>query len=111
MDQFTQLCVWEGTSMGSSTAEEFEAFILNQFNTRVKFAEEVTTLPSLDESGNAIPDTGGRTDLFFYAHSDDLGGFAIQRLQAGIRWWEDVIGNGSGVLYTEEILEKYPTTW
>jgi len=29
----------------------------------------------------------------------------------GIRWWEDVLGNGGGNLYTEEFLEKYPKGW
>jgi hypothetical protein len=29
----------------------------------------------------------------------------------GIRWWEDVLSNGGGVLYKEEVLIKYPKTW
>jgi hypothetical protein len=29
----------------------------------------------------------------------------------GIKWWEDVLGNGNGVLYSQEVLEKYPKTW
>ena len=29
----------------------------------------------------------------------------------GIRWWEDVLGNGNGKLYSSEVLEKYNKTW
>jgi hypothetical protein len=32
-------------------------------------------------------------------------------LLVGIKWWEDVLGNGNGVLYPENILEKYEKTW
>ena len=44
-------------------------------------------------------------------HSADIGKFAVPRLKAGIRWWEDVLANGGGPLYGEEILKKYPVTW
>ena len=42
---------------------------------------------------------------------DDIGKFAVPRLQMGIRWWEDVLGNGASNLYTEEFLEKYKKSW
>jgi hypothetical protein len=29
----------------------------------------------------------------------------------GVRWWEDVLGNGNGKLYPTEILKKYNKTW
>jgi len=50
-------------------------------------------------------------DLFFYIADKDISKFAVPRLQMGIRWWEDVLGNGNGKLYPREILEKYPKTW
>jgi hypothetical protein len=37
--------------------------------------------------------------------------FAVPRLQIGIRWWEDVLGNGGGELYPEFVLAKYPKIW
>jgi hypothetical protein len=37
--------------------------------------------------------------------------FAIPRLNMGIRWYEDVLGNGGDKLYPTEILEKYEKTW
>ena len=40
-----------------------------------------------------------------------MGKFAVKRLSMGIRWWEDVLGNGNGKLYSSEILEKYSKTW
>lgn len=115
MENFSQLCVWEGTILESPekkiTFEEFENWISENFNgVRIKMMEEIKTLPDV-ENGNVVPETGGRNDLFFYVHDDDVQKFAIPRLQAGIRWWEDVLGNGNGVLYPQEVLDRYPKTW
>jgi hypothetical protein len=111
-NQFTQLCVWPATIIGQENADEFETFFKDEFNVRVKYLTEVKTLPDLDKNGNAEPDTGGRNDAFFYVHSEDIGGFAVKRLQMGIRWWEDVIKyNDNSHLYNEEFINQYPPTW
>jgi len=101
---YKQLCVWPGTMLGDGTPEQFEQFIQEQFGVRIKFVEEVVTNP-----GNG--GEGGRHDLFFYVHNNDAGKFAVPRLQAGIKWWEDVIGNKSHTIYPREVIEKYPKTW
>lgn len=112
MENYSQLCVWPGTLVGPTEAEEFERFMLETFNARVKYHTEVTTLPDLDESGAIMEDTGGRNDLFFYVHDDDVPHFAVPRLQAGIRWWEDVVGyNDNRHLYTEDFINAHPLSW
>ncbi len=109
---YTQLCVWPGCVLGESTPAEFEKFFLDEMNTRVKYHTEVETLPDLDKAGNPVPESGGRNDLFFYVHTDDLGHFAVPRLKMGIRWWEDVVGyNDNSHLYTKEFLNAHPLTW
>jgi len=109
---YTQLCVWPGTTLGESAPQDLEQFFLDEMKTRVKYKCEVLTNPDLDESGNAIPESGGRTDLFFYVHADDIAHFAVPRLQMGIRWWEDVVGyNDNSHLYSTEFLEANPLTW
>jgi len=105
-DNFTQLCVWPSTIVGGKV-DEFVAFMKENFGARVRFDQEVKTLPDM-EDGQPVPETGGRIDVFFYVHKEDLAKFALSRLTAGIRWWEDVLGNGGGVLYSQEILDKYP---
>lgn len=108
---FTQLCVWPGTVLGDSTPKDLEDFFLNEMGVRVKYHTEVETLPDV-ENGKAVPDTGGRNDLFFFVHSEDITKFAIPRLQMGIRWWEDVIVyNDNKHLYTDQFLEANPPTW
>ena len=104
--EFNQLCVWPGTVVGNSkkVQKDFIKFFKDEMGVTVKYETEVKTLA--DETG-----PGGRNDLFFYIADDDIGKFAIPRLSMGIRWWEDVLGNGGGNLYTEEFLEKYPKTW
>ena len=109
---FTQLCVWPGTVLGDSTPADLEQFFLDELNTSIKYHTEVKTQPDLDGNGQPILDTGGRNDLFFYVHSDDIGHFAVPRLSMGIRWWEDVVGyNDNSHLYTTEFLNAHPLTW
>ena len=112
MENFKQLCVWPGTELGDSKPNDLEKFFLDEMNVRVKYHTEVTTLPDIDENG--IPDfnTGGRNDLFFYVHDQDIANFAVPRLKMGIRWWEDVVGyNNNSHLYTPEFLDANPLTW
>jgi hypothetical protein len=106
MENYNQLCVWEGTLVGEDLINDFEKFFNEEMGVRVKFSEEVKTLPTPYEEG-----TGGRNDVFFYIHDEDVMKFAVPRMTMGIRWWEDVLGNGNGVLYPESCLAKYPKTW
>ena len=105
-EPYTQLCVWRGTTLGDKTPEDFEADMGEMFEARIKFAEAVTTLPCPEKG-----EEGGRCDLFFYIHTEDIPKFAVPRLACGIRWWEDVLGNGYGYQYPPEVLKKYPKTW
>lgn len=106
MEKFNQLCVWSGTLVGEDLINDFEKFMLEDVGARVKYEAEIKTLPT-----DGDPETGGRNDLFFYVHDDDIMKFSVPRLGMGIRWWEDVLGNGGGVLYPQEVLTKYPKTW
>ena len=105
--EFNQLCVWPGTVVGKDEITALEAFFKDEMGVTIKYETEVKTLP--DTPG--CTETGGRNDVFFYIADDDISKFAIPRLSMGIRWWEDVLGNGNGKLYPIEILEKYEKTW
>jgi len=95
---FVQVCVWEGTLVateGKETTpekiEEFEAFFVERFGTRVQYIAEIKTGPNIDGHGNPVKGTGGRNDVFFSVHEEDVGKFAVPRLTVGIRWIEDVL--------------------
>jgi hypothetical protein len=103
-DGFRQVCVWPGTLVGQEHVQEFEQFILEQLGTRVQYLEEVTTAPDRN-NGYPVEGTGGRNDVLFAVHDDDIGRFAVPRLNYGMRWLEDVYGNGHGDLYPERIAE------
>ena len=112
MKKYNQLCVWPATVVGKDDIKELENFFKDDMGVRIKYKTEVLTNPDLDEDGNEIPDTGGRNDLFFYVHDDDIGKFAVPRLSMGIRWYEDVVSYNDGAyLYSESFLEENPITW
>ena len=97
---------------GKDDVKDLENFFKDEMGVRVKYKTEVLTNPDLDEDGNEVPDTGGRNDLFFYVHDDDIGKFAVPRLSMGIRWYEDVVSYNDGAyLYSEDFLEENPITW
>ena len=105
--KFNQLCVWPGTVVGKDEITALEAFFKDEMGVTIKYETEVKTLPDTPE----CTETGGRNDLFFYIADDDIGKFAVPRLSMGIKWYEDVLGNGGGKLYPTEVLEKYEKTW
>ena len=109
-DQFNQLCVMEGTLFPEGGVDEFHKFFEDEMGVRVKFENQIKTLPDMKD-GEPVPETGDRNDLFFYIHDDDIGKFSVPRLSMGIKWWEDVLLNGNGKLYDEDVLNAYPTTW
>ncbi len=109
-NHFTQLCCWPGTFVGIGGIKKFESEMESEMGVRVKYAEEVVTFPDYN-NGYGAKDTGGRNDLLFYIHSEDIPKFAVPRLGLGIRWWEDVIRNVDANIYPAEITNKYQRTW
>lgn len=102
---FEKVCVWPGTIVGEEKIAEFEAWMLSDLHTRVQYLEEVATAPNRD-GRHPIEGTGGRNDLFFAVHNDDVMKFALPRLKLGIRWIEDVYSNGDGAfLYPRRIAQ------
>jgi|APSaa5957512576_1039674.scaffolds.fasta_scaffold04498_8 hypothetical protein len=98
VEGFSQVCVWRGTEMGDQSPKNFEDFIENQFGVRAQFLECVITAPG--QGGE-----GGRSDLMFAIHEEDISKFAVPRLSWGISWIEDVYANGGGALYPDRIAE------
>jgi hypothetical protein len=105
---FEQVCIWSGTTVGADMVAEFEAFVMDKLGTRVQYLEEVLTAPDY-ANGFPVEGTGGRNDVLFAVHRDDIAKFAVPRFQYGMRWIEDVYGNGHGALYPERVAEYQ--TW
>lgn len=104
-DGFTQVCVWPGCLV-EGDVKGFLKFLRDELGVRAQYLEEMDTGPDRDGDGGPVRDTGGRNDVFFAVHDDDLsGGFAVQRLAIGIRWIEDVLaeGNYSSPIYPERV--------
>ena len=107
---YSQVLVWSGTVIGDTPVKEFNKFFKDEFGVRVNFIEEIVTSPDLDEKGFPIEGTGGRHDVFFSIHEDDIPKFAVSRfkLHSHPRWIEDVYANGGGKLYPEDV-QNYKT--
>ena len=85
---FTQVCVWPACVVGAEGVAEFETSLASHMGVRIKYLEEIVTEPG--DGGE-----GGRNDLFFALHSEDVGKFAVPRLQMGIRWIENVLSKAN----------------
>ena len=105
LPDYTQVCVFPGLIVDENKIEEFTDQIKEVFDTRVQYLETILTKPDLDDPEN----TGGRSDVFFAVHQDDIAKFAVRRLQYGIRWIEDVLSKANGYhlnpLYPEYVKE------
>jgi len=89
---FGQVCVWQGTDLKEEDVHMFVDYFMKN-GWRVQFLETIVTVPDRDNLDYEIAGTGGRRDVFFAIHNDDIVKFAIPRLQMGIRWIEDVLDN------------------
>ena len=92
LPNYTQVCVFPGLLVDEDKIQEFIDQIKEVFDTRVQYLETILTKPDVDDPEN----TGGRSDVFFAVHQDDIGKFAVKRLQYGIRWIEDAMSNING---------------
>lgn len=113
LENYGQVCVWpaclvvQDENTRDQEITEFIEIMKEKMNVHVQYLEEIKTLPDLDENEKPIPNTGGRNDLFFAVHKDDIMHFSIPRLQIGIRWIEDVLakGNYRSPIYPERVFE------
>ena len=111
-NNFQQLCVMQGVIVKESEIEDFENFFAKEMGVRIKYHTQVKTNPYKDKNRKNIPETGGRNDVMFYIHKDDVVSFAVKRMGMGIRWWEDVVKYNNGAyLYSKEFLKSHPATW
>lgn len=89
---YSQVVQWPGTTVGTENIEMFEAFLQDALAIRAKYICEVLTAPDYKD-GMPVEGTGGRSDVYFGVHEDDIGSFALARFQFGMRWVDDVIAN------------------
>ena len=103
-DNFKQVCVWPGTIVGADNVSDFEQFMLDDLGVRVQYLEEIYTAPDMD-NGRPVENTGGRCDVLFALHNEDVMKFAIPRLQYGMRWLEDALDGQCAELYPQRVAE------
>lgn len=98
---FSQVVVWQGILIGPEMTDQFVEFCATEFDgARVQYIREIQTFPD-----PGVPGTGGRNDVLFSIHEDDVSKFAVKRLGWGMRWLDDVYGNGHGHLYPDDVRE------
>ena len=101
MQDFRQLCVLQGVSLGKKEPAEFEEYIKKEFDLRIRFADEVKVLDAEEECGM-------RKDLLFYIHDEDRAPFMAWQLRYGVVLWEEILYDEDAIsCYPPEIVEKY----
>lgn len=101
---YTQVCVIPGLIMEPDDITDFVEFMKTNIGIRVQYLENIITLPD-KKDGKDIEGTGGRPDLFFAVHKDDVMKFAFLRFGLEARWIEDVLSdhNYSSPIYPERV--------
>jgi hypothetical protein len=102
--EYQQIVCWEGTELGVDEEAMFVTFVQEELALQhdVQVIGTVKTLP-----GRNGP--GGRIDLFFFIHNDDVPRAATRRLKFGMRWINDCIApeNGGPGIYPPAFLRAY----
>ena len=103
-NEYRQIVCWEGTELGVDDEAMFVDFVQGELALQhdVRVIGTVETLP-----GRNGP--GGRIDLFFIIHDDDVMRAATRRLKFGMRWISDCIApeNGGPGIYPPAFLRAY----
>lgn len=101
-ENYSQVCVLEGVILEESEIPVFEKWIYDETGARVKYLETIITSPDTGDSN-----TGGRHDIIFTIHNEDISSFAVKRFNYGIRWIEDVLSdfNYRHKIYPERIFK------
>ena len=104
---YTQMLVWPGTTFTYGDLASFQEMLQEAFGVSMP-ARVVGTVETRPTPGE--PGTGGRVDLCFVLHDDDVAKLVLTRMQFGIKWLEDVHSN-SAWLYPSWFWDKYPPQW
>lgn len=91
---FVQVCVWPGCVLKPDQISDFEDWMLSELKTRVQYLESI------------VIKSGKREDVIFAVHGEDIGKMAVARIPYGMRWLEDIYGNGQGNWYPKRF-EQY----
>jgi len=83
---YTQVCVWPGTIVEDDQHQEMVEWFKDEFDTGIQFLETIFTKPDRGDKNS-----GGRADVFFAIHKDDIGKMILPIRQIGARWIEDVL--------------------
>lgn len=99
-NSYQQICVLRGVS---DSLDDLSKLIPETFDVRVQMLDEFRTRAG--QGGE-----GGRRDVLFLIHADDISKFAVPRLEYGISWWEDYLANSKSIV-PPSIKKKYPKEW
>jgi len=100
-----QKCVIQGLLIKPDEAKGFEKWFEDEWGYRIEYVTQYKTLPDT-ENGYDVEGTGGRSDIIFYLHKDDVLKMVVERIRVfkgDIKWWEDHFDNNHNII-PEEIL-------
>lgn len=98
MNKFNILAVWQNRTLGDSSHEEFQNWMLSAVDARVKNPVEVLSSRK-NIAGIFIP------DLFFYVHQNDIQKFLNRRGQFDILLWDEIDNPYTRSMYPDNLME------
>jgi len=90
-EPYLKIMVYPALVVGPQNIRAFEQWVMTEFNTRIRYLEEIVTGSSVWD-GRRDYSTAGRNDVFFAVHSDDIvSPSGPRRLARGMRWIDDIL--------------------
>lgn len=104
-EDFNQVLIWPGTHL-EGRIESFVQFVKEEFDARIQYLETYETSPVRSFNGSPIEWTGGRQDIVFALHKEDLGKFTLKWRSHGVQEIEFIMNDDVDEVYPDRF-RKY----
>lgn len=95
---YPQVCIWEGINPENFSFKWFTDKMKKDFDVRIICLEVIETRPEI-RSARVVEGTGGRFDLFFSVHKQDVDSFNEPKTQYTMKWVDDEISPAENYKY------------
>ena len=103
-ETYRRVYAWKNCIIDESI---FPKVMLKHFGIRAKFLDYAITNPTVDHLGKIVEGSGGRKDVLFVVHTNDIARFEIPRRDALIHTLDEMLSTEFRFLIYPEEIYKY----